>query len=93
MNSMSLRREGLTWHAAGDDIVVLDLQQSVYLRLTGSGRFVWELLDQRRSEDELADAVRQRYGIEPSRASDDVAQFIAQLRARDLLVDEQDAAS
>ena len=39
---MQLRQAGLTWHVAGDDVVVLDLEGSVYLKLNGSGRILWE---------------------------------------------------
>ena len=34
---MQLRQDGITWHVAGDDVVVLDLEGSVYLKLNGSG--------------------------------------------------------
>ena len=34
---MQLRQAELTWHVAGDDVVVLDLEGSVYLKLNGSG--------------------------------------------------------
>ena len=34
---MRLRQAGLTWHVAGDEVVVLDLEGSVYLKLTAAG--------------------------------------------------------
>ena len=53
MEAMQLRRDGLTWHEIGGDIVVLDLVKSVYLRLTGSGKVVWELLAEPRTKQDL----------------------------------------
>jgi hypothetical protein len=54
---MRLRRDGLTWQAIGDDIVVLDLQGSVYLRLNGTGRVLWEALAGGASVDEMIERI------------------------------------
>ena len=63
---MQLRQDGLTWHVAGDDVVVLDLEGSVYLKLNGSGRVLWERLAEPCTEAELIGrsqrAVRHRPG-------------------------------
>src|SRR4051794_10309625 len=44
MVMMQLRQGDLTWQIAGDDVVVLDLAGSVYLKLNGTGRVLWEHL-------------------------------------------------
>jgi hypothetical protein len=82
---MQLRDAGLTWHVAGDDVVVLDLEGSVYLRLNGSARLLWERLAQSSTEPELAAALVDEYGIGAERAADDVGAFVADLRRRGLL--------
>ena len=82
---MQLRRDGLSWHTAGDEVVVLDLEGSVYLRVNGTGRVLWELLTEPRTEDELVDALVAHSGIERERAAGDVAEFIARLRERELV--------
>lgn len=84
---MQLRQEDLTWQIAGDDVVVLDLEGSVYLKLNGSGRVLWEALAATCTESELAEALVDRYGIDSERAGSDVATFLADLRARGLLVE------
>jgi len=85
MVTMQLRQADLTWQIAGDDVVVLDLEGSVYFKLNGSGRVLWEALTEPRTEPELAAALVERYGIDESRAATDVAAFLADLRARGLL--------
>jgi hypothetical protein len=86
MVMMQLRQEGLTWHVAGDDVVVLDLQGSVYLKLNGSGRVLWErLAESPTSESELVQALIDRYEIDEARAAGDVSTFLADLRQRRLL--------
>jgi hypothetical protein len=82
---MRLRQAGLTWHVAGDDVVVLDLEGSVYLRLNGSGRVLWERLVEPCTESELTTALVAEYGIEEQRAAADVGGFLADLRRRGLL--------
>jgi hypothetical protein len=82
---MRLRQQDLTWHVAGDDVVVLDLDGSVYLKVNGSGRFLWELLADSHSEEELAAALVDRYGIDESQAAADVAAFVADLRQRGII--------
>lgn len=82
---MQLRRDGLTWHVVGEEVVVLDLEGSVYLRLNDSARTLWELLADGQDEDEMADALVDQYGIERDRASTDVASFVAELRRRELV--------
>ena len=66
---------------------MLDLEGSVYLKLNGSGRLLWEALVGRRSEPELVATLVERYGIDEPRAAADVETFLAEVRRRDLLAD------
>jgi hypothetical protein len=84
---MRLRQGELTWQAVGDDVVVLDLGGSVYLKVNGSGRVLWEALTEPRTESELVATLVDRYGIDELRARTDVASFLDELRRRDLLVE------
>lgn len=84
---MQLRHHALTWHVAGDDVVVLDLDGSVYLKLNGSGRLLWELLASTATEDDLVTALVDTYGIDQDRAATDVVGFLAELRRRGLVAD------
>jgi Coenzyme PQQ synthesis protein D (PqqD) len=82
---MRLRQAGLTWHVAGEEVVVLDLEGSVYLKLNGSGRVLWERLAASSTEPELIAALIEEFGIDKDRASADVAAFVADLNRRKLL--------
>jgi hypothetical protein len=84
---MRLRQDGLTWHVAGEDVVVLDLQGSVYLKLNGSGRILWERLVEPCAEADLIRALVETYGIDEERATADVDGFLTDLRNRGLLVE------
>ncbi len=84
---MRLRQDNLTWHVAGDDVVVLDLEGSVYLKVNGTGRVLWEALQEPSNEEDLQSALIERYDIDAQRAAEDVAGFLAELRRRKVLED------
>ena len=87
---MKLRDQNLTWQVVGEDVVILDLQESVYLKLNGSGRVLWEALADSRTESELVAVLVGTFGIDEDRATSDVASFVGQLRGRGLIDDAQD---
>jgi hypothetical protein len=82
---VQLRPTALTWHVVGTEVVVLDLEGSVYLKLNGSGRVLWELLVDAAGTDALAAALVDAYGIAEDRARADVDEFLGELRRRGLL--------
>ncbi|NNE11583.1 MAG: PqqD family protein [Ilumatobacter sp.] len=82
---MQLRESGLTWQTVGDEIVVLDLDGSVYLKLNGSARLLWDRLGAPTDEASLAAELVERYGVDADRAAADTAAFVAELRRRSLL--------
>lgn len=82
---LQLRPTALTWHVVGSDVVVLDLEGSVYLKLNGSGRVLWQLLAQAASPDVLAAALVNEYGVDLDLAVADVREFVDELRRRGLL--------
>ncbi len=84
---MQLRQTGITWQVVGDDVVVLDLTGSVYLKLNGSGRFLWERLAEGTSEPELVVALTERFDVDEVRARADVESFLGDARRRDLIVE------
>jgi hypothetical protein len=87
MVMMQLRQGDLTWQIAGDDVVVLDLAGSVYLKLNGSGRVLWEHLADPTTKRELVAALVDAYAIDEALASTDVEAFLADLRGRGLLLE------
>jgi hypothetical protein len=83
--ALRLRQDGLTWNVAGDEVVVLDLAGSVYLKLNGSARVLWERLATPCAEENLVEALIDEYDIDHERAKADVAEFLGELHRRQLL--------
>ncbi|MCU1459177.1 MAG: uncharacterized protein JWL73_3269 [Actinomycetia bacterium] len=81
----ALRDGGMTWRALDEQIVVLDLETSLYLNVTGSGVTIWLLLAEGATLDQMVDAVVDAYDIDPEAARSDLAAFLDELRDRKLL--------
>ncbi len=92
MAAMRLRRDGLVWRRAGDEMLVLDLSRSEYLSANATGALVWERLAEGATRDELAQALVQRFAVDEAQARADVDRLLEQLHAEGLLeTDDPDA--
>ena len=85
MKTLSLRQQDLDWRQVGDEIVALDAQGAAYFALRGSGVILWRLLADSATREEIADALVKTYGVDPTRAAEDVDRFLASLNERGLL--------
>jgi hypothetical protein len=71
----------------GDEAVVMNLGGARVLGLNPTGALVWSLLEER-DEQGLAEAVAERFAVDPESARVDVRTFLDLLRARGLVVEE-----
>lgn len=83
--TLSLREQDLDWREIADEIVALDAQGGEYLAIRGSGAILWRLLAESTMRDGLVQALVETYGIDATRADDDVNEFLASLNERGLL--------
>jgi hypothetical protein len=75
----------VAWRETGQEIVVLDLQGSVYFGLNPTAARLWKLLVQGTSRDELSRRLRTEHGISRERADADVDAFLEMLDREGLL--------
>ncbi|WP_375501958.1 PqqD family protein [uncultured Jatrophihabitans sp.] len=85
MTRVRVRSEGIAWQEVDNDLIVLDERNSLYMRLIGSATLLWPLLVDGVTEDELAAALVEAFGLDTAQARIDVATFLHGLRAQDLL--------
>jgi Coenzyme PQQ synthesis protein D (PqqD) len=64
--------------------VLLDVGSGEYFGVNGIGSLVWGLIDGRRTDAQIADAVRDEVHDPPDSLDADVAAFLGALRARHL---------
>lgn len=82
---MQLRTAGVTWQEIEGELVILDLERSVYLTTNGSGALLTKLLVQERTEGDLADALVDEFSIDRETALRDVRAFVDSLTQKKLL--------
>lgn len=82
---MKIRTDDLVWQELDGDLVLMDLQRSVYLTTNASGAVLTKLLTEERTRDELADHLVEEFAIDRDQAFGDVDDFVAQLREKRLL--------
>jgi hypothetical protein len=84
-----LRRDGLIWRRAGEDVIALDLTRSEYLASNATAAVVWEALAEGTSRDDLVTLLCARFDVEPSIAGADVDRLLTCLGSEGLLEDPQ----
>lgn len=89
---MKLKNEFTLREIAGDYIVVPTgenyLDFGAVISLNESGAFLWKMLQENKSEDELIADLVNEYGIDNTTATEDVSDFIGLLNTHGLLCDE-----
>lgn len=89
MAGLRLRRTDLQWRAVEGEVVALDVRGSQYLGVNDSGAELWELLVAGTTHAEMADHLIGRFGLDIGTARTHVDTFVDQLRAQDLLDEEE----
>lgn len=68
-----------------NETVIIDLDQGAYYSLTGSGPFIWSLLDSPRSVSAIADAVVAVFSASPETSKTEVVKLLSYLAAEGLV--------
>ena len=77
----------------GEGGVLLHLDTAAYHGLNEVGSLIWRLLEEPAAFDALLDQVRDELDALPPGAEDEIAGFLDDLIARDLVLDESTPAS
>lgn len=76
-----------------EEAVLLDPEAGVYYGVNSVGATVWEVLQEPASIGELRDAVVEEYGISREACERDLAVFLEELAAQDLIEVHDDATA
>jgi hypothetical protein len=79
IRKIRLRRERVEWREVDDELVVLDMEGSVYLSVNSSGKDLWAAVVAGATADDLAAILSGRYGRAPDDAQREVAAFVKSL--------------
>ena len=73
------------WRLIEGEAVILAMDTKVFRGLNAVGSRVWELIDGRRSVDEIGAAIANEFEVAPDVAARDVSAFVGELLARGLV--------
>jgi hypothetical protein len=73
------------WRVIEGEAVILSMDTKVLRGLNPVGSRVWELIDGRRSVEEIAGLIVEEFDVTPEAAGGDVRGFVAQLLERGLV--------
>jgi len=74
---------------SGDGLILLDVDGGLVLSSNAVGARIWQLIEQQRTTDEIAQQLVDDYAVTVERARQDVHAFVADLIARGLVAGEQ----
>lgn len=74
------------WRRVDDEIVVLDLNSSVYYSLNDSGARAWELLAESLPVELVAERMAEEYETDPRSIQKDLRELVSELRREKLVV-------
>ncbi|MFZ1060313.1 MAG: PqqD family protein [Candidatus Rokuibacteriota bacterium] len=73
------------WRIIEGEAVILSMETKVLRGLNPVGSRVWELIDGRRSVEEIAGLIVEEFDVTPEAAAQDVRRFVEELLVRGLV--------
>lgn len=73
------------WRIIEGEAVILSMETKVLRGLNPVGSRIWELIDGRRSVEEIAQLIIQEFDVQPEEAAKDVRSFVDELLGRGLV--------
>jgi hypothetical protein len=83
------RNPATAWRVIGGEAVVLALDSKVLRGLNAVGSRIWELIDGRRSTEQIAAQLVSEFEVDAARAREEVEAFVKVLLAKGLLTESR----
>jgi hypothetical protein len=77
--------QGVRETASEDGAVLLDIEQGICFSLNTVGLRIWQMLKNRQSADQIADALAQDFPVPRSHLVSDVSEFLQALETKGLI--------
>jgi hypothetical protein len=84
-----LRTEDVAWREFDGESILLDLRTSMYLAANPAATVLWRKLAEGTTREGLVEALVEEFGIPAATAAVDVAAFLADCRARNLVSEHE----
>ena len=75
----------VSWRDVDDEVIALDLGNSRYLAMNGTGAMLWKTLAAGASRDRLVELLTDEFDVDTAQAAADVEAFLESLSSQGLL--------
>lgn len=85
-----VRSQAVVARVVGGEVLIVPVRSrvgdlgSIY-SFNATGTLIWKLLESPRTSAELVEALAHEYAVEPQQAEKDVAEFLSEMRSKDLV--------
>lgn len=76
----------VAWQILEEEAILIDLATGATLGLNPTGTYIWSQIGGR-PEEQIAASTAEQFDVDADTAASDVREFLAMLRARNLIVD------
>ena len=83
---VQVKSADVSWREVDGEVVALDLRTSTYFTTNRTGGIMWKAMVDGCSVDDLVDLLQSTFGIDKSRAAEDVTAFLELLSKNKLLL-------
>lgn len=83
---VQINTANISWREVDGEVVALDLRSSTYFTTNRTGAIMWKAMVGGCSVDDLVELLQVTFGIEKSRAAEDVTAFLELLSKNKLLL-------
>jgi hypothetical protein len=88
-NAVGHYAKHVAWRKVDDEVVILDLETSVYYSLNETASDIWELIGKGLSEDDIAEEIAGRYDQKAASVKKDVTALVKKLKKEKLITHEK----
>ncbi|HOW26980.1 MAG TPA: PqqD family protein [Elusimicrobiota bacterium] len=81
--------QNVAWRKVEDEVVILDLETSVYYSLNSTASRIWELLGEGMAEDDIVEKVSDEYNQSEKVVKKDMTGLIQKMKKEKLLVPQK----
>ena len=80
------RNKNFPWQTMGEETLIIEPQQQMSHEISGSGSYIWEMINGERSLAAIAEAMGEVFDAPMDSLQADVLSFVSQLEAKGLVL-------
>jgi len=80
------RSENFVFNEVDGELVMMNIEDGSYASLNETGKYIWNILEEPKSIEEILPSILDEYDIDPSTAKTEIESFLLKLVEQNILV-------